>query len=370
MKILTPSQMRSHIEFAFRCDPPEIPYAAGPPAIGKSDLYKSVAKQFNLKLLTEYLSQKPPEDLTGMPRINTETGKSEYVPFGNIPLVGDPLPLDADGEEMDGWLLFFDELADAPDEVWSAIYPALLDHTIGGHKIHPNVLIGAAGNREDDSALARRLPDTLITRMLCREMKESHKDWLVWAEDFPKNNERVIEFVRKNPSLMLSKLKAEDRGELQPYESPRGWGKAMNIVNTHERITKASTTDLGICLSEEAVDSLQAALGDFASRAFIEFYDDSTRLPAPYDIVAQPSTIPVPPTAIGRAKICNDLVDYYVKQKKQPAARDAIIQYMNRMPDDIINAFFVRLQEDLGNTPTDIEMLLAVKKSLGVTLVA
>lgn len=371
MKILSPSQIREHIVFALRSSPPEIPYTAGEPAIGKTDIHGQVADQFNLKLIVEHLSQKAAEDLTGMPRINPETGRSEYVPFGIIPLEGDPMPVDEDGDEMDGWLLFLDELADADDDVWSAIYPLLMGRSIGGRKIHPKVLIAAAGNRENDSALSRRLPDTLVTRMLCREMRVSHKDWLAWAENDPNSNERVVEFIRKNPTLLISTMKAEDRAELQAYESPRGWAKVMNTVNTHERLTKdvqLSDTTMGVTLSEPAVHNIQAEVGDFAAKAFVEFYDESTQLPAAFDIVAQPSTMIVPPTALGKARITTTLADYFVQNKGQPMACDAIIQYMNRLPGDNGGQFFQLIQESLGTTSSDIAIINTVQKTLGVTL--
>lgn len=379
MKILTPNQALEHIVLSFRCDPPEIPYLAGEPGIGKSELFAQVADQFNLKLIAEHLSQRLPEDLMGMPRINDKTGRSEYVPFGIIPLEGDSLPLDEDGDEMDGWLLLLDELADADDDMWSAIYPLLLSREIGGHKIHPNVLIGAAGNRESDSALARRLPDTLVTRMLCREMKASHADWMTWAKNSPKRNERVVEFVGKNPSMLLSNMASEDRLELQSYETPRGWAKVMNLVNTHERMTAGQTDDvdaltqeesMGVTLSESVVNGIQAGIGDFAAKAFVEFYDDSTRLPAPYDIVAQPSTMVVPPTALGKARITSSLADYFVQNRHQPMARDAILQYMNRLPKDNGGAFFQMIQDKMGSAPSDISDITHVQKTLGVTLVS
>lgn len=371
MKVLTPSQAMDHVVMAFRSIPPEIPYIAGQPAIGKSDIFAQVAEMFNLKLIVEHLSQRLPEDLTGMPRINEKTGFSEYVPFGIIPLEGAPLPIDDEGYEMDGWLLFLDELADADDAVWSAIYPLLLGGTIGGRKIHPKVLIGAAGNRESDSALARPLPATLISRMLCREMKESHTDWIKWAKGYHNSNERVIEFIEKNPSLLLSTIKAEDRTELQPFESPRGWAKVMNITNTHERLTKGtedSEDAMGVTLSEAAVNNIQAAVGEFAAKAFIEFYDESTRLPAVFDIVSQPSTMVVPPTAVGKARITSALAQHYVDNKAQPMARDAIMRYMNRLPKDNGGAFFQQIQEKLGTTSSDMALITTVQKTLGVSL--
>ena len=152
---LTPSEMKKFVINALKIK--KIPYIAGAAGIGKSDLTEQVADDFNLFLLDIRLSQKLPEDLTGLPRLNEATGKAEYTPFDTFPMVGDPIP-----EGYDGWLVFLDELSSASDEVWSAIYSLLLGHSVGGHKLHPKALICAAGNRASDSALARELPDTLF----------------------------------------------------------------------------------------------------------------------------------------------------------------------------------------------------------------
>jgi len=370
LKILTPSQAKEHIVFALRSIPPEIPYIAGEPGIGKTDIQSQVAEEFNLKLIVEHLSQRLPEDLTGMPRINADTGRSEYVPFGIIPLEGDPLPVDDDGDEMEGWLLFLDELADADDAVWSAIYPLLMGRTVGGRKIHDKVLISAAGNRESDGALSRKLPDTLVTRMLCREMRASHEDWLEWAKSSSKSNERVVQFIENNATMLLSTMKPEERQELQAYESPRGWAKVMNIVNTHERITKATdTNELGITLSEAAVHNIQAAVGDFASKAFVDFYDSSTTLPSPFDIVTSPSSSIVPPTSVGKARLTTSLAEYFLHNKGDSIVTNAIMKYINRLPKDNGGQFFQLVEAGLGQISSDQALLKSLQKTLGLDLI-
>lgn len=70
------------------------------PAIGKSDLVKSIAAELNLKLIDLRLSTCDVTDLVGLPNI-TEQGRSVWSPNEAFPIQGDALP-----EGKDGWLLF------------------------------------------------------------------------------------------------------------------------------------------------------------------------------------------------------------------------------------------------------------------------
>lgn len=371
MKILTPSEVQEFIVHSLMCDPPEIPYVSGPPGIGKSDLYASVARMFNLKLITEYLSQKLPEDMTGLPRYNEETQRAEYVPFGTFPLVGDSLPLDENGDEMEGWLVLLDEFADANDEVWSASYPILLKHEVGGHKIHPKALICGAGNRSTDSAMARELPDTLITRMLICEMTVSAKDWVKWGRDLgDKGNERVVDFIEKNPDMLLGKL--TEREELQSYQTPRGWGKVISIVNTHNRLTLGSltseTTDAGKPLTPTAMFMIDAAVGGFGAKAFEEYYNDTLKIPLVWDIAQAPSGAIIPPTTLGKATVTSNLVKFYAESMDNDQTRKGVLQYMNRMPSEHAAVFVDALIEALGDTQSAKSEISIVRNVLGVDL--
>lgn len=376
MKILSPKEVLAFIEECLRCSPPEIPYVAGPPGIGKSDLNAQIADMFNLKLITQHLSQKLPEDLTGLPRFNPVTGKAEYTPFDTFPMEGDDLPLDEDGNEMNGWLVFLDELADSPDEILSAIYPLLLGHTVGGRKLHPKALLCAAGNRATDSAMARELPDTLITRMLVVEMKHSPKDWCEWARNLPSadSNERVIEFIEKNSDMLLGTMKPEDRDELESYATPRGWKKAMSIVNQHEKRIKRAAEDAGkeyegAPLSDTAKFMLEAAVGTMATRQFVEFYEETLKIPYAWDIAQAPAAAIVPPTTIGKAQVTSALAEYYAENLGSKTSCDNILQYMNRLPTENAAVFADMLKETMPQTSGSKEKLAHVVKVLNVNII-
>lgn len=369
MKQLSPSETVQYVEDALRSG--QIPYVSGPPGIGKSDIMQKIADMFGLLLIDIRLSQMLPEDLTGLPQIDPKTGRATYTPFDLFPMEGDPVP-----EGYNGWLIFLDELSSASEEVMAASYGLLLGHRVGNHKIHPKARIAAAGNRSTDSAIARPLPDTIITRVLPCEMKVSVKDWVKWnQEENPQRNDHVGAYIEKNPDMLLGQLDPDKREELETYPTPRGWGKAMSVLNMHEKRSKKQATDsAGIPIDGEATSALtdsvkqlmSAAVGHMASQSFFEYYAKTLTIPAPWEVAGSPNGTVIPPSAIGRSKLTNDLAAYY---KDAPAGqRKAILTFMNRMDKEHAAMFVETLKTSLGETASSMEEIENAKKRLGLNL--
>ena len=90
----------------------------GSPGVGKSDVIKQVAEQLNLKVIDFRLSTADPTDLSGIPFISN--GRSAYMPNEAFPLATDTIPNREDGTPYNGWLLFLDEITNAPMAVQAA----------------------------------------------------------------------------------------------------------------------------------------------------------------------------------------------------------------------------------------------------------
>ena len=84
------------------------------PGLGKSDLIKAIAKELNLKLIDIRLSTCDPCDLVGVP--NIQNGRSVWSPNTAFPLQG----MDEVPEGYEGFLLFLDEITNAPMAVQAA----------------------------------------------------------------------------------------------------------------------------------------------------------------------------------------------------------------------------------------------------------
>jgi AAA domain (dynein-related subfamily) len=371
MKALYPSEIKDFIIDALLMK--DIAYIAGPPGIGKSDIVAEIADEFNLKLLDIRLSQMLPEDLTGLPSLDAKTGKAEYNPFSTFPMVGDEIP-----KGYVGWLIFLDELSSSSEEIMAAIYSLLLGHTVGGKRVHPKALLVAAGNRASDSAIARALPDTLITRMLPVEMKVSPKDWGVWATG-PRGGiaDEVVDFISKYPDLLHSTVDATKRDELETFPTPRGWAKVSKQVKHHEKKSKANQItrkdSAGIPTGAGVVNAtitpgilalMEAAVGVPAAKAFQEHYDESIALPYPWEVAQSPGSARLPASTIGKAKLTSDLVDFFIDNGDQ--TRDSLLTYMNRLGGEYSSLFTQMVSEKIGDTQSDRRLIENIKKRLKV----
>jgi phenylpyruvate tautomerase PptA (4-oxalocrotonate tautomerase family) len=351
----------------------EIPYIYGPPGIGKSDIVFQIGEEWNLKVLDIRLSQMLPEDLTGLPSLDTKINKAIYNPFDTFPMEGDDIP-----EGYSGWIIFLDELSSASEEVMAAIYALLLGHTVGGKKVHSKALIVAAGNRASDSAIARELPDTLITRMLPVEMKVSSSDWINWAKSIgKKGNENVISFIEKYPDTLMDKTKSDKREELESFSTPRGWNKVFKFVNLHEKKSKKEKTvqkDIaGLPISDKTFGNkitpdikalIYSAVSVIHGSSFIEFYDETMELPYPWEVAQSPSSTRIPNNHSGKAQLVEGLSEHYKDTLDQN--RESILIYMNRMDKEYAALFVESLRKKLKATENDNKMLEYISKRLGV----
>lgn len=363
---LSPRETKEFIDIALQSK--QIPYIYGEPGIGKSDVVQQVADDYNLKLIDIRLSQMLPEDLTGLPRFDKTKNKASYVPFDTFPMETDEEP-----KHYDGWLIFLDELSSASEEVMSAIYSLLLGRRIGNRKIHPKAVIVAAGNLSSNSAIARPLPDTLITRLLPCEMTVSGKDWVHWAVNTCKNSRQdVVDFIKKYPDMLLSSGNHNDRVELETYPTPRGWAKVFNIMALHDQSVKQHNSNVSSAiekndlteLSETTKALLNSAVGSIASIAFIDYYKELLQIPHAWEVAQAPSSAKIPTDATSRAQLTEDLVEYY--NENIASSGDHILTYMNRLPSENKSLFVTLLNASLANNETGKEKLKKVCERLDV----
>lgn len=247
-----------------------VPMLHGSPAIGKSAVVKSIAKQFGLKVIDLRLSQCDPTDLMGFPNINGS--KAGYVPMETFPIEGDPLP-----NGYGGWLLFLDEFNSAPPAVQAAAYKLVLDRMVGVHNLHKNVAIVCAGNLETDGAIVQPMSTALQSRLVHLEVEVDAKEWNDWAHTDGFDH-RVTSYIEFRPDHIYTF--SPDHSD-KTYASPRTW-EFVNQILKVSPITKAS------------LPLLIGTIGEGVAREFFGFCQIHDKLPKIEQIIQAPNSVTVP----------------------------------------------------------------------------
>lgn len=199
-----------------------VPYFRGSPAIGKSAIVHQYAKARNLKVIDIRLAECDPTDIQGFPFFDQETKTAGYCPLNTFPTTDTLLP-----EGCNGWVIFFDELSNAPLAVQGAAYKVILDRQVGQHKLHPNVAIVAAGNSVDDNAAANNLSSALISRMAIFDVEANQAEWSEWAIQ-NKVNHNIITYLNWKVS---SFYQFDPQNSEEPYAAPRTWKMTSDLLN-------------------------------------------------------------------------------------------------------------------------------------------
>ena len=254
-----------------------VPYLSGSPGCGKSDLAEQVAEHYNLLLIDVRLSQCDVTDLNGFPRI--DGNKSGYVPMDTFPLEGDPLPMNPKtGKLYTGWLILFDEISSAPPSLQAASYKIILDRKIGQIKLHKNVAIMCAGNKETDNAVVFPMSTALQSRLVHLELVVDHKEWIDWANEHDIDH-RITSFIGFKPGALYT-FQADHTDNT--YACPRTWAFADKVLKV---------TDIN---APECLPMLAGTLSEGVAREFIGYCKVFTELPTMAQIMDTPDSIRVP----------------------------------------------------------------------------
>ena len=252
------------------------PLITSSPGIGKSDIVRSIAKEYRLKLIDFRVPQADVTDFNGLPFRNDQ-GRAEFMPFDLFPLEGDPLPAHPDGGQYDGWLIFLDELTSAPKHLQSPAYKLILDRMVGNHHLHERVKLCAAGNLASDKAIVHEMSTALQSRMVHLELALNHKEWTSWAID---NNidSRVVAFLQFKPDLLHRFV--PDHND-KTFACPRTWEFVSRLVKNQV----VSMDDLPV---------VAGAISPGPAQEFISFVQVFNELPKLSDIILDPENIPIP----------------------------------------------------------------------------
>ena len=321
-----------------------VPFITASPGVGKSDIIRQIAKKNNLKIFDIRLGTKDPVDINGFPEILSINGKkrSDYAPPLTFPIEGDPIP-----EGYAGWLVFFDEMNVPNRTTQASAYGVILDKMIGIHKLHPNVIIIAAGNLETDNAATNRLSTAMQSRLIHFELEVNLNQWLALAneEDI---DYRIISFIKFKPEL-LHKFDPEHSGNT--FSCPRTLEFASKIIKPWKTIPIRK------------LPVLIGTVGQGCAYEFMSFVEVMESLPSIDKLLNNPDSVSIPDNNPGVLHAICGVVSHNIT----PDNADRLIKIVNKLPLEfqvICLRDVIKKNKDLYNSKTIQHWILANKEAL------
>lgn len=314
-----------------RClDAGVVPMIHGAPGIGKSDIVKTVAKFYNLKLIDIRLAQADVCDLNGLPHFvkkeyTDEEGnkfykeEAEFTPFNTFPVEGMQVPANSAG-----WLIFFDELSSAPKNVQAAAYKIILDRQVGIYNLHSKCYIICAGNRKEDKAVVATMSSALTSRMAHFTLEINSDTWINHFAIPHHLDPRIIAFISAYPDS-LSNFDPEQAEET--YACPRTWEFANRLLANKK---EPELNDLDRTL-------LQAVIGLKAANDFFTFTKYFADLPTIAEVEGNPEGVMLPTEACAIWALTTSLVQQVTDKNLAP-----VIKCIDRL-DTSYQVVFVKM---------------------------
>ncbi len=308
----------------------------GPSGCGKTQGADQASTENDTLLCDIRVSQYEGIDLRGLP--NVQNNRTLWNLPATMPFIGnDAFPDDRP------ILLMFDEINSAQDDgVLAVCYQIIQEFRCGEHVLKPNVRIIAAGNRETDRGVVRRMPAPLANRF-------THFEVVV-------NPEALVAELHKRgvPRLCLGFLlfrKAlvstfTPKSTEKVFASPRTWEKAFRYH---------ADPLLPLDLKQKAISG---AVGEGPAGEFHAYTQMAGRVITSKVILADPDAAPLP-QGDGAEGMCWATVMNISGDMDQATARP-FHRYLSRIanarqfgPEYAVAAWQLALQRDVTLYETD-----------------
>ena len=221
------------------------PMVSSSPGMGKSDIIRTIADKFKLKVIDFRVSQCEPVDMQGYPGVTN--GRMTFHIPEYFPIEGDTVPTG-----YDGWLLFLDEFNSGNKQTEAAAYKLILDREVYKYKLHPRCLIAAAGNLTTDRAIVNTQSTATTSRLTHYRMRVDHNVWVDWANSH-KIDHRIISLIKFKPELLH---RFDTSTSELTFPCPRTWEFASKVINNKPKVDLITKTRLAGTIGEGAAVEL------------------------------------------------------------------------------------------------------------------
>lgn len=191
----------------------------GRPGVGKTEIVQTLARHIGAELYDLRLTTIEPQDLRGLPYFDHAAQRTVWYRPEDLP--------DSDAPAI----LFLDELTAAAPSLQPTVYGLLQERRVGRHRLPPQVMVIAAGNRVEDGAIAYDMGSALSDRLIHMTVEASAEDWLRHYALPAGIHPAVAAFIRTRPDLLETTEESIRRGHLVAC-TPRSWTRVSRIMET------------------------------------------------------------------------------------------------------------------------------------------
>lgn len=189
-----------------------------------------------------------------------------------------------------------------------------MDRAVGQRKLHKNVAIVCAGNKETDGAIVQPMSTALQSRLVHFELQVDVEEWCDWASSKGIDH-RILSYLGYRPEAIYN-FSADHTDKT--YACPRTWEFA-------NRILQVVDTNQHVCLQ-----MLAGTIGEGVAREFIGFCKIQDQLPTLAQIIASPESTTIPDDISAMWALSGALGSRLDEANSQP-----IMKYMKRLPIEI-----------------------------------
>lgn len=203
-------------------------------------------------------------------------------------------------------IIMFDDIAAAHFQTQNAFYKGVHQGMWGTFHQRKNVLLVAAGNRQQDNTGANDMPRALASRFIHCYANPTVEGWLKWGTGKGNIHPLVIGYIRRcNEDLLEFNVEVANREE-KPYACPRTWDMVSRLL-WQDRL-KPNQSGL--------FDKLvMGSIGRGVATKFLGYLQNTTAVVPPEVIVKNPDTAPIPGVrALDALYATESSLEYYIKQ--------------------------------------------------------
>ena len=292
----------------------------GGPGVGKSTILRKIAENMGIGFIDIRLAQREPVDIRGLPVPNDDS-------------VSWLISSDWPREQNSRGILLFDELTAADRSLQVAAYEIILDRRLGDlYHLPDGWYIVAAGNREEDMAVATTMSSALANRFMHVELQESPSEWVKWGLQNG-IHPAVIGFIRFRPDMLFHQ---ENENLERGWPTPRSWERVSTMLHRFRIGDKPYLLD----------KMLYGLVGNQAGVEFVAFKEIAAQFDDTHELMTNPERkITIPEKADQRYAFCA-AVAYHLWRGKSPEEEAQLLSGFYRIAMALPSDFATMLMMD------------------------